>query len=207
MKKIVLVGISWLAFQSLEAQIAAKHSLTFGLGYSSHGTGDMKGISFFSEYCKLLGKRTDWSLNATSTIHGGAAKVILIHPDGTSSDASFRYNHGGLQIGPKAGYRILQAGHHQVKIQAGAFARYQNSSLPDVYSYHIDQNSETVNFDFLHEEKQNTFSCGYSVDLSYNFITSKKLILGFKAGFQNDTRGDVITHLTLLAGRSFSKLL
>lgn len=80
----------------------------------------------------------------------------------------------------------------------------QNFIMPDGYSYRIDQNSGTLCFDFLQKEKQTTFSDGH-VDMCSDIITSKKVILGVKAGFQTDINAEAILHLTLFAGRKFCK--
>lgn len=206
MKQTFLFTLLLLAFSTF----AQKNKLfnaqvQLGGGYSKHGSGDMKGIAFFTEYSKPIGKRTEWTINIMTTINGDRFKVIVNNPDGTQNDQSFRYNSSGLQAGPKFGYSLLQARHHQIKIQAGTFARYQNSTSPDMYSFYINQSSgmPQPSFEFFHNEKQNTISAGYSVDLSYNFITSKKLMIGFKAGFQNDTQGDAIPQLCVAVGRRF----
>ena len=44
---------------------------------------------------------------------------------------------------------------------------------------------------------------GYVAELSYTFVTGKNLLLGIKAGFQNDTNGDVITYYGIIIGKKF----
>jgi hypothetical protein len=202
--KHILTFLLLLAGTAVLAQYKSSNRyLQLGLGYSTHGTGDMKGVSFFCEYGKSLGKRTELGANIKSTIHGDAFQVTINWPDGSKDDASLRYSNAGLQAGPVFGYRLLQSSHYQFKIQAGAFARYQNSTFPSQYSFFIDQSAgiPRPTFEFSHDDKQNTFAAGYSVDLSYNFITTRKMMLGLKAGFQNDTNGDVITQVCLTVGK------
>jgi len=180
-----------------------KGRLQLGVGYSTHGTGDMDGISFFTEYGKYTGKRLEYGLNIKSTIHWDEYNVLMSRPDGTVRDASFRYSSAGLQTGPFIGYHLLQAKHHQFMIQLGAFGRFQHATYPSMYNFYFDYTTNPPRpvFEFWNDEKQNTFTGGYSVDFSYDFITSKKLMLGVKVGMQNDTNGDVITQVCFTIGK------
>jgi hypothetical protein len=205
MKHIFTFLLSLLSLSIIAQEKTGRSFLQLGLGYSTHGTGDMKGVAFSVEYARSTGRRMELGLNIRSTIHGDAFKVTVNKPDGSTDDASFRYSNAGLQAGPVFGYRLLQSAHHQFRIQAGTFARYQNSTLPSMYSFFIDQSSgmPRPSFEFLHDDKQNTFAAGYSVDLAYDFITTKKMMFGIKAGFQNDTNGDAITQVCLTVGKKF----
>jgi hypothetical protein len=174
MKQFLILLMSWLLFQSVEAQTLPKQNLFSGLDYSKHCSSGMSEFDFSREYYKLSIKRTEYCINATSTIKGDAAMVIVIHTDG------------------------------RAKV-AGTLTRYQNFIILDGSNYRIDQNSETLCFEFLLNEKQTTFSDGHSVDLCSDIITSKKMILGVKAGFQTDINAEAILHITLFAGRKFFK--
>jgi hypothetical protein len=46
-------------------------------------------------------------------------------------------------------------------------------------------------------------TAGYLVALSYSYTFPKRLFLGLKASFQNDTNGDVITQYGLRIGKRF----
>jgi hypothetical protein len=159
--------------------------------------------SFFTEYGKYTGKRFEYGLNVKTTIVGDEFNVLMSQPDGTVRDASFRYSSAGLQAGPFIGYHLLQAKHHQFMIQLGAFGRFQNSTYPSRYSFYFDYTPTPLRpvFEFWHDDNQNTFTAGYSVDLSYDFITNKKLMLGVKAGVQNDINGNVITQICFTIGK------
>jgi hypothetical protein len=107
----------------------------------------------------------------------------------THCPASLNYHHGALPAGTEFGILV----------------RYQNLVMPNGYGYRIDHNSGTLCFEFLQKEKQ-FFSNGHSVDLCSSVITSKKLALGVKAGFQTDINADAILHITLFVSRRFSRL-
>jgi hypothetical protein len=202
MKQILLLSFLFISLHSFSQK---SQYLQVGGGHSKHGTGDLRGIAFYTEYGKAWGKRTDWAINVMTTIHGGAFKVIITDQDGTRSDHSFRYNTSGLQVGPKLGYSIIHTKRHQFKVQGGGFFRYQNSTLPDMYSFHLEMGSgiPQPQFEFRHLEKQDLFTVGYSLDLSYQFITAKNLMIGVKGGAQNDSNGDMIVHYGVMVGKRF----
>ena len=206
MRQTFLLILLFLNFFVFGQTKLYKAQVMVGGGYSIHGTGDMKGLAFFTEYSKPIGKRTEWSINVMTTIHGDAFKVIVNNPDGSTDDNSFRYSNAGLQAGLKFGYNFVQSAHHQFKIQPGGFVRYQNSTFSDIYSFFINQSNgfPEPGFMFYNSSKQNTVTVGYGIDLSYNFIMSDKIMIGLKAGFQNDTNGDAVTQICLSVGRRFN---
>ena len=169
---------------------------------SFHGTGDLRGVLFTAEYGHPLNRRFDISGNITSTIHWGSFGLFVNGPFG-NFDGSFRYNTAGLQAGSKLGFNILNSSHHKIKLQGGSFIRFQSSSLPNQYGVTFPPaiNYPEPVFTFRHDEKQNIFTIGYVAELSYLFITGKNLLLGAKAGFQNDTNGDVISYYGIFIGK------
>jgi hypothetical protein len=184
------------------AQENLKNNLQLYFARSFHGTGDLRGINFTAEYGHLLSRRLDISGNITSTMHWGSFELIVNSPSG-SFDGSFRYVTAGLQAGSKLGYSFLNLPHHLLRIQGGAFIRFQSSSLPDQYGVTFPPaiNYPEPVFTFRHEEKQNIFTLGYVAELSYSYITEKNLLLGAKAGFQNDTNADVISYYGIFIGK------
>ena len=198
---IVFVFISADGF----AQKNLKDNINLYVGRSFHGTGDLSGICFTAEYGHFFNRNLEISGNITSTMHWGAFGLFLNYPT-ESFDASFRYVTAGLQAGSKLGVAILNFQNHLLKAQGGAFIRYQSSSLPDQYgvSFPPSINYPEPIFTFRHKEKQNILTVGYVVDLSYAYTTGKQWMLGAKAGFQNDTNGDVITNYGIVLGKRLS---
>ena len=203
MKKYLPLFLSTLAVLNVpgQQQKYLRDNLQLSLGKSFHGSGDLNGIFFSSEYGHYFKRRLEISGNVSSTIHHGAFTLLISAPYG-NYDASFRYVTAGLQAGGKIGFAILRSRQHELKMQTGALFRYQSSSsdgygitFPPVINY-----PEPV-FTFRNYEKQNLFTAGYTADLSYTFTTGKNLLLGIKAGFQNDTNGDVISHISFIAGK------
>ena len=187
------------------AQKNLKDNINLYFGRSSHGTGDLSGIHFTAEYGHFFSRKLEISGNITSTMHWGSFGLFLNYPS-ESFDASFRYVTAGLQAGSKLGFAFLNLPHHMLKIQGGSFVRYQSSSLPDQYGVTFPPaiNYPEPVFTFRHNEKQNIFTLGYLAELSYAYVTAKRLMVGAKAGFQNDTNGDVISYYGIMIGKKLS---
>ena len=180
------------------------NNIQISFSKSFHGSGDLRGILFSVGYGHYFKKRLEISGNISTTIHNGESGLLLLTPQG-EVDASVRFVTAGLQANPEIGFAILRLKRHELKFQAGGIFRYQSSSLPDVYSIYFPASTgfpEPV-YTFRQFEKQKIFTLGYSSNLSYTFTTGKNLMLGIKAGFQNDTNGDVITHFGLIIGKRF----
>ena len=187
------------------AQKNFKDNINLYVGRSFHGTGDLSGIYFTAEYGHFINRKLEISGNITTTIHSGSFGLFLNSPS-ESFDASFRYVTAGLQAGSKLGFAFLNHPKHILKVQGGAFARYQSSSLPNQYgvTFPPSVNYPEPVFTFRHREKQNIYTLGYVVDVSYTYITAMQWMVGAKAGFQNDTNGDVITYYGIVLGKILS---
>ena len=187
------------------AQKKSKNNFSLYFGRSKHGTGDLSGICFTAEYGHFINRKLEISGNISSTVHWGSFGLFLNYPT-ESFDASFRYATAGLQAGSKLGFAFLNQPNHILKVQGGAFIRYQSSSLPNQYgvTFPPSINYPEPVFTFRHEERQNIFTVGYGVDVSYAYVTARQWILGAKAGFQNDTNGDVITCYGIVLGKRLS---
>jgi hypothetical protein len=197
-----LVILSFFLSADCIAQKNEGNNIQLYFSRSFHGTGDLRGVLFTAEYGHPLNRRFDISGNITSTIHWGSFGLLVNAPYG-NFDGSFRYITAGLQAGSKLGYSFLNLRHHILKLQGGSFVRFQSSSLPDQYGVTFPPaiNYPEPVFTFRNEEKQNIFTLGYVAELSYIFISEKNLLLGAKAGFQNDTNADVISYYGIFIGK------
>ena len=186
------------------AQNNLKNSIQLYFTRSFHGTGDLPGVLFTAEYGHYFNRRFEIAGNITSTIHWGSYPLYVNAPYG-NFDGSFRYGTAGLQVGSKLGLAILKLTNHHLKFQGGTFIRFQSSSLPNVYglTYPPATNYPEPVFTFRHDEKQNILTIGYVAELSYAFVSRKNLLLGAKAGFQNDSNADIISYYGLFIGKRF----
>jgi hypothetical protein len=125
---IVFVTVTHL----LNAQSTlVKRKLEVAVGKSTHGTGDIKGVSFATEYSERFKKRLNWTVGIGGTIHDGANPLFYDFPSGHTVDASIRYTTAGGQLTGDLGYSFIRTNNHDLKFRLGALARYQSSSYYD----------------------------------------------------------------------------
>lgn len=208
MKQFILIVGFCIALTHLMAQknILPKEALRFYFAESTHGTGDLKGISFGTSYTHYLKKK--WSLEHyfKGTLHDGEDEYFYTWPGGQIKDGSVRENTSGFQIGSTIKYSFLRIKQHEFGFGAGPLLRYQSSSLGDNgYSVRrITQPGYTeVLIQFDNQSPQRRYTLGYIGELSYNFTLNKGWMIGANAAFQNDTNADAITHLGFMIGKRF----
>jgi hypothetical protein len=184
-----------------------KRSLRFNLGESTHGTGDLKGISFGTAYTHYLKKKVSIEYHFKGTIHDGQ-DIYLVRLNGNlEQDGSVRTTNAGFQIGTLIRYSPFRTLHHEFTIGAGPIGRYESSSLGSSgYTARFPSMPgpfPRVTIEFDHRFPQRIYNIGYMVELSYNYTFKKQWFVGVNAAFQNDTNADAITHLGFLIGKRF----
>lgn len=184
-----------------------KKSLRFNVGESTHGTGDLKGISFGTAYTHYLKKKLSLEYHFKGTIHDGQDTYLLFVNGNLEQDGSVRTTTAGFQIGSLIRYSPLRTLHHEFTIAAGPYGRYESSSLGS-NGYGARYPSPTssiprIMIEFDHSFSQRIYNIGYMAELSYSYTFKKRLFLGMNIAFQNDTNGDAITHLGFLIGKRF----
>jgi hypothetical protein len=196
-------------FQALNAQAALPNqAFHFNSGYSTHGTGDMLGITFGAGYITYLSKKVSLDFNMRAHIHSSKDELIVYSNSFLTGrrDQSVRFTTAGVQLGINGGYSILRNRHHEFMVNAGAFGRYQSASNgSDGYSLYspgtTGQTGYLVGYD--NSTPQQTISAGYLFQVQYNYTLKNNIYLGLAPGFQNDTNGDVIVHAGLAIGKRF----
>lgn len=184
-----------------------KRSLRFNMGESTHGTGDLKGVSFGTAYTHYLKKKLSLEYHFKGTIHDGEDTYLLFVNGNLDQDGSLRRTTAGFQIGSLIRYSPLRTTNHEFTLAAGPYGRYQSSSLGSS-GYAARYPSPTspiprILIEFNHDFPQRIYNIGYMAELSYNYTFKKQLFLGVNAAFQNDTNGDAITHLGFMIGKRF----
>lgn len=209
MKKILLLGVAFCISVFSMAQIKnfPKRSLRFNIGESTHGTGDLKGISFGTAYTHYLKKKLSLEYHFKGTIHDGQDIYLLYVNGNLEQDGSVRTTTAGFQIGSLIRYSALRTSHHEFTLAAGPYGRYESSSLgSNGYGARYPSPASPIPrilIEFDHSFPQRIYNIGYMAELSYNYTFKKKLFVGVNAAFQNDTNGDAITHLGLMIGKRF----
>ena len=182
-----------------------KHAIQLIGGYSRHGSGDMKGIVFGTEYINYLTKRFSLNYNIRATINSSKDEYIVTNnTTGTTTDASIRYTTAGVQLGVNAGLSVIKSTRHDLKISLGAFGRYQSASNgSDGYAayYPPVTGVPTVLIGYDNRTPQETVAVGGILQFQYDFTFGNKVYIGVILGFQTDTNGDAIPQVALTVGR------
>lgn len=184
-----------------------KKSLRFNIGESTHGTGDLKGISFGTAYTHYLKKKLSLEYHFKGTIHDDQDTYLLFVNGNLEQDGSVRTTTAGFQLGSLIRYSPLRTLNHEFTIAAGPYGRYESSSLgSNGYAARYPSPASPIPrilIEFDHSFAQRIYNIGYMAELSYSYTFKKRLFLGMNIAFQNDTNGDAITHLGFLVGKRF----
>ena len=176
-----------------------KASWLYQAAYSFHGTGDLEGAQLEWGFEKNINRYFSLYNNIGVSLHGGS--VIRIQPTNTIFTPGTILSVGngsvyelstGIQTAPTIQTKIPGTPIH---IGIGGLLRYQFSSTSSVYGIRRNQNTTTFT---IGTGNYSGFSLGYRVNLGLELVSTRKNKIQFQAGFQNDTRGDVITGLGLV---------
>jgi hypothetical protein len=204
----VLICLSSLfCFSVVKGQdnLSKESSLTFSIGKSVHGSGDIPGFIFSAGYAKQIKKSFLWNANISATLHDGKYPVYFTTPAGNMVDGSYRYTTGGMQGSFLGSYNFLKNNIHKLEIRLGAVLRYQSSSYYDVVSVYYPAATGLPIPVLVIENTtpQRTVAIGAIGEVYYGYKITPKLILGVIGGFQVDTNGDTIRY----TGLSISRVL
>lgn len=172
-------------------------------GRSTHGTGDMKGVSQKIAYGKYFKKRLLWFSSVGADIHDGKFEVTRIGENGETTDHSFRYTSGAFQLTGGVGFSFLRNSRSDLGIKIGGILRYQSSSFYDNLSILFDPERigpYPATFIF-NTSPQRTYSAGVGPEAFYQQTIFRSIFAGLSAGFQVDTNGDVLTNMALSIGK------
>ncbi len=184
----------------LHAQNAEKKiDLHVSLAQSTHGSGDMKGVSFSTGLSGSLSKYFGWQADLTGTIHDHEF-VTSFQPGTTIPASTFRYGTSGVQTSYLLTHNFTPKSKNSFSVKLGGLVRYQTSSFYNSLSIHSPapgSGSDLAQLEIQNSSPARTISVGYMMQLSYAYAFNPKSKLELFAAFQNDTHGDAITHLGL----------
>jgi hypothetical protein len=188
-------------------KVKDSHHIQLSAGRSFNGSGDIRGFVFSSQYSQYFQKEKKlcWILDLSGTIHDGNLPVFFNDANNDEIDGSIRYTVAGVQLTGYAGYSFLGNIDHEIQLRLGILFRYQSSSLPDDYSilYPAFTNLPYPVVVFNNTNPQRTFAPGGSIQLHYNYNVTDKISVGILTGFQADTEGDNLSHISLSTGFRF----
>ena len=208
MKSFIILVILSITICSLFAQENMKPAqIKIVFGRSIHGTGDMGGLAFSTEFQKFFKPRLTWSLSLDGSIHSRDFPIFFNSATNPNQiiDGSIRSTTAGVQVAGHLGYNILKSKQQDFQCRIGALLRYQSSSYYDgvqVLYPPLTGLPIPVNV-FDNTTPQNTYAVGGSIQLLYNYTLKNDLTIGPLVGFQIDTNGDALSQISLTIGKRF----
>lgn len=208
--QLLFIFLSFVTVICFSYNLNAQSSLPdeaveFSGGYSSHGSGDMKGISFGAGYTSYLSDK--FSLNYNMRAHINSSYYYMVSYNAASQsfkDNSIRFTTAGVQLGVNAGLSFLRTNHHEIMLSLGGFGRYQSASNgSDGYSLYNPATTGVpqVLVGYDNRTMQQTLAAGVILQFHYNYTFNNNIYLGIQPGVQTDTNGDVITQAVLTIGK------
>lgn len=207
MKRTIVLTFMLLMAASAHTQKLPGRILQFTGGYSRHGSGDMNGIVFGTEYSRYTTNKTSFNYYFRGSINNGIDRIFISNTiTGTQQDASIRYTTAGVQTGIDVRHSFIRSQQHELLIGLGVFGRYQSASNgSDGYSlyYPAVTGVPTILVEYNNRTPQKTYSAGGLIQLQYNFTFPGNITVGLAPGFQTDTNGDAILQAVLILGKRF----
>jgi hypothetical protein len=207
MKKTTVLTLMLLMAASAHTQNLPGRILQLAGGYSKHGSGDMNGIVFGTEYSRYTSKKISFNFYFRGSINNSIDRLIFNNTiTGTQQDASIRYTTAGVQTGINVRNSFIRSQQHELLIGLGVFGRYQSASHgTDGYSLYSPAVTGVPTFliEFYNRTPQKTYSAGALLQLQYNFTFPGNITIGLAPGFQTDTNGDAILQAVLVLGKRF----
>lgn len=174
-------------------------------GRSKHGTGDIRGVAFNTVYTKRFRKKISLSATVGGTLHDDSEVLFFTDSDGNTVDGSIRYTTGGIQSTFGVNYNFVQNRQNELYLGLNSLVRYQATSYYDDVSiiYPIVTGLPFPVISFINKTPARTFAVGGTIRAGYNYTTRKQIVFGIFGDFQMDTNGDVLSQLSLIAGKRF----
>lgn len=194
-----------LVSKTTSAQLTS-HSIQLSAGFSTHGTGDMSGVSADIGYDHVFTKRFDMTHALTTTIHSDQDEFPTVEDQwNIINDRGINWTVAGMQITSMGHFAPISVKDQKLKFGGGVVLRYQSSSYPYIYGYSRSTIDSNPRFTIIDPGPGNIFTIGYTFGITWQVRVSQKFEIGLKAMFQNDTNGDSITHMSVILGRIFPK--
>lgn len=208
MKSKLLLSLLILITTFCEAQtrldtlkkIESNGSLSLGVSFSRHGSGDLNGYLVDIGYEYQLKKRFSFYNNIAFSVHSGrdfAYDLIDQPPNPDNQSKPLIFVTSGVQTTPTLFYAIANGEKQKFKIGIGPVFRFQENSLPDSYIYYKRRDFLRENYYVIREIQPKIFTVGYKFSIDYAFAVSQKNRLSLKAFYQNDTNGDLLVGIGL----------
>ncbi len=180
-----------------DKNILLRNSMQVFLGPSFHGSDNVLGLAFSTEYSHYFYKKLSLSVFAGTTIHDGESDVIFWNSNGQVVDGKVNFTTAGFQTGIALGYNFYQNTRHQVQGSLGALLRYQTTSNPDIVGLYTTYPYTDIEF------KARSVAFGGLAAISYNYSFNNNAFIGVKALLQYDSNDDALNMFSFAIGKRF----
>lgn len=181
--------------------------ISFHFGLNKHGTGDMSGYSYGTNYEIFLGNKWFVNIGFEGTLNDdkGLAFIWKDPADGYSYNSTLHYVTGGFQLLIGGGFNFINNRNHRFGINPNIFGRFQVTSLNDVESIlYPPLTGFPVPIKFIYNTTPSrTFAFGGALKLFYDYKFNNNYTIGLMGGFQIDTNGDTIRYAAIRLGKYF----
>jgi hypothetical protein len=203
MRKFIGLMIMTICFEAAAQTNEATNNKFISLtgGRSTHGTGDMKGVTQKVIFGKYFKKKLFWFSSIGADIHDGKYLITSTQPDGKFSDNSFRYTSGAIQVAGGVGFSVLRSKKSELGVKIGGLLRYQSSSYFDQLLIIADPQRPSPAIYIFNTSPQRTYAIGVGPELFFHQSIAGSIYGGLSTGFQIDTNGDVLTNISLSIGK------
>jgi hypothetical protein len=178
--------------------------LELNISRSTHGTGDINGFNFSSNYINTINNKLSYLISFGGSTHHGK-DVLFYNVDNRNIDGSILFTTSGIQLGFGLDYKFINFKTHTFRFRLVPFLRYQSTSIPDVSTILFPPLTELpipVIF-FEQNTPSETLAIGLETNIVYNFSVSSSISLNLVGSFQFDTNGDTIRGFGLGIAKSF----
>jgi hypothetical protein len=193
LSKIIAFLLLILSSLSLYGQDMTSKSVELELARSKHGSGDLTGFSFASNYI-FTKNRFSQLVFIEGSIHDGEYTLIFDTPDGLTNDGSIRYTTAGVQVGYGVRYSLFEFKNQKTEVGLNGLIRYQSTSLYDTVTILFPALTD-IPFPVVvlgQESDARTIALGSKLILSHRVALTKTIDLKALGSFQYDTNGDTI---------------
>lgn len=176
-------------------KIESNGSLSLGVSYSRHGSGDLNGYLVDIGYEYQLKKRFSLYNNIAFSVHSDkdfGYDMISQPTNPFLQSGPLIFVKSGIQTSPTLFYAVSDKKCSKFKIGAGPVIRFQESSYPAGFSYNSGREFNISNYYIIKGVQPKIFTVGYKFSIDYMFAVKPNNSFSLKAFYQNDTNGDLI---------------
>lgn len=196
-----ILGLLVVFFSASMSVAQMDNTLSFGGGYSRHGTDDVGGFFFSINYEKKLREKIGASFSIIGTIHDGRTPVLYYDEiELVWKTGNLLFVTGGVHLSTGLTYRLVSLKKGNIALGLAPLLRYQTTSNPD-YSL---ANFYSTNY-FSDSNFKRSFSVGGVGCLAYTINLKGDFFISISSSLQYDTHEDALGMVGFSIGRRITR--